>query len=67
MVDYEIIRPCCIKYDYERHRNFPAKFKHEWKNDNIIFDLVSATTHTESEFSTIIFHSLISLSRSLAS
>lgn len=40
MVDHEILRPCCIKYDYERHKNFPAKFKHEWKNDNIIFDLV---------------------------
>ncbi|KAH9426438.1 zinc ion binding [Dermatophagoides pteronyssinus] len=42
MVDYEIIRPCCIKYDFEQHKNFPAKFKHEWKNDNIIFDLLTA-------------------------
>ncbi|KAH9506924.1 zinc ion binding, variant 2 [Dermatophagoides farinae] len=44
MVDHEILRPCCIKYDYERHKNFPAKFKHEWKNDNIIFDLLTAIT-----------------------
>lgn len=40
MVQLEVIKPSCVKHEFQRHKNFPNLFLNEWKNDNIIFDLV---------------------------
>lgn len=42
MVRMDVIRPFCTKCGFQRHKNFPNLFRHEWKNDNIIFDLLTA-------------------------
>ena len=42
MVRMDVIKPFCTKCGFQRHKNFPNLFRHEWKNDNIIFDLLTA-------------------------
>lgn len=49
MVNVEVIKPCCIKYDFPRHKSFQSRFMHEWKSDEIIFDLVSVNFYKKVE------------------
>lgn len=42
MVRIDVIKPFSTKCGFARHKNFPNLFRHEWKSDNIIFDLLTA-------------------------
>lgn len=41
IVPVSIYKPYCYQYSFERHQQFPNSFRDEWKQDSVIFDLLT--------------------------